>query len=338
MQYDRPGKKVWRYLSPIIVYYCVVMLISFIGSMIITWQLMDHMPATTDTQSFITELMTASLEASVPIYLISGLAALPLLWRMLRRDMTMRRYTADRAALKKGTLIYCALAGILSCLSASILVTLSSVSQVSEGYSQATESVFSQPVILQFIAVGFVMPVVEEVMFRGLIYNRMKDYMKANLALVLSAALFGIYHGNLIQGVYGFVMGILMVFVYEKYQTLAAPVICHIGANLVTLILQLCNIRLDSYITALLIAAACLGLLYLVLHHIQKKIHIGVIPNPRYIDLFSGSSQNSSDASDGIYPPPRGTSPKPDNDVLPRKYTVDDYYPRPNEHDESKEE
>ena len=59
-------------MSPIIVYYCVVMLISFIGSMIITWQLMDHMPATTDTQSFITELMTASLEASVPIYLISG--------------------------------------------------------------------------------------------------------------------------------------------------------------------------------------------------------------------------------------------------------------------------
>ena len=76
---------------------------------------------------------------------------------------------------------------------------------------------------MQIVAAGVVMPIVEEYIFRGLMYNRMKDYMSANMAMIISSVIFGLYHGNLIQGVYGFVMGLLMIFVYEKYQTMLAP-------------------------------------------------------------------------------------------------------------------
>lgn len=339
MQYDSPGKKLWRYLSPILIYYGIVMAVSFICSFIITYQLMSGLSTSADMETFTEELIMKSLEASVPIYLISGLAALPFLCRMMYKDMTFRKYIGDHTALKKSTLFYCAAAGALCCLAASILVTLSQAGQVFEGYEETTQDIFSQSVLMQITAVGIVMPLVEEIVFRGLIYRRMKDYMKATMAMILSSLIFGIYHGNFIQAAYGFVMGLLMVFVFEKYQTLAAPVICHISSNLVTIFLQLLNVKISSFTAGVLVAAVCLGALYLVLKHIQKHIHIGVILNPRFIDISSNVSVSHINQDSGIYPPPKTFEKdfhKPDKST--RIYTVDDYYPKPKDNDISEEE
>lgn len=42
---------------------------------------------------------------------------------------------------------------------------------------------------------------------------------------------FGIYHGNVPQGIYAFLLGLLMVYLREQYQTLLAPVLFHMSAN-----------------------------------------------------------------------------------------------------------
>ena len=334
MQYDSPGKKVWRYVSPILVYYGIAMVVSFISSFFITWQLMGSLSANADLESFTSELMMKSLEASVPVYLASGLLALPFLFRMMRRDLTFRKFVGDKKALKKGTLLYCALAGILCSLAGSILVTLSQAGEAFSGYEEASRTIFSQSIIMQVIAAGLVMPFVEEMIFRGLIYNRMKDYMSANMAMILSSLFFGIYHGNLIQGAYGFVMGLLMIFVYEKYQTLAAPVICHIGANLISVILQFLNVTLSSAIAAACIAGGCLLALYLILKLIQNQVHVGVIPNKRFIDIHGGTAQAAGPGFEKS-----DASGKEKQETLPQKhYTVEDYYPKPKEDDEIKKE
>ena len=59
------------------------------------------------------------------------------------------------------------------------------------------------------------------------------------LLILISALLFGVYHGNLVQGTYGFVMGILFTIVYEKYKNFYLPVIMHALANLVGYCIQL---------------------------------------------------------------------------------------------------
>ena len=175
-------------------------------------------------------------------------------------------------------------AGVFCSLAASLLATMSQAGQVFEGYENASQTIFSQSVLMQIVAAGVVMPIVEEYIFRGLMYNRMKDYMSANMAMIISSVIFGLYHGNLIQGVYGFVMGLLMIFVYEKYQTMLAPVLCHIGANMISIVLQFLNIQLDSVMVAVMAAAVCLVAAYLLLRLIQKQIHVGTVLNKRYID------------------------------------------------------
>ena len=154
-----------------------------------------------------------------------------------------------------------------------------------DGYAEATGEILSQSLIMQVLSAGIVMPIVEEMIFRGLMYSRMKDFMTPRGALLLSSLIFGVYHGNVIQGIYGVVMGLLLVFVYEKYQTLAAPVLCHIGANAVSIVLQLLNVQIGSAVWAVLGAVICLLLLYLILRQIQKRVHVDMIQNPDYRPL-----------------------------------------------------
>ena len=45
--------------------------------------------------------------------------------------------------------------------------------------------------------------------------------------MMLSALMFGLYHGNLVQAIYGFVLGYLAVYIYEKYGSLKASILFH---------------------------------------------------------------------------------------------------------------
>ncbi|MBB5263836.1 hypothetical protein HNP82_000934 [Catenibacillus scindens] len=284
MNYMSPGRRLWRLFSPILLYYGIVILISLMGSFIVTYQMAGEMAAMT-MEEFTQDLMVRSLEATVPIYFASGLIALIPLALMMRSDRRGHMYVGDVRGKNIGALAYCLIAGILSSLAVSIFVTISQAGQVFDGYAEATGEILSQSLIMQVLSAGIVMPVVEEMIFRGLMYSRMKDFMTPRGALLLSSLIFGVYHGNVIQGIYGVVMGLLLVFVYEKYQTLAAPVLCHIGANAVSIVLQLLNVQIGSAVWAVLGAVICLLLLYLILRQIQKRVHVDMIQNPDYRPL-----------------------------------------------------
>lgn len=300
-------KKIWRCVSPILVYYGIVMVVSFICSFYIVYNMMLNLTAT-DMQELTEELLMKSLEASVPAFLISGLLSIWPLSHMMRKDRRQRRYIAKKGTVKPYTLIYSAAAGLLCSLAGSLIVTVSQVGQTFSGYEETTELIFSQSVIMQIASAGIVIPIAEELIFRGLIYNRLKDYISSvQTAMIASAIIFGFYHGNFIQAIYGAVMGLMLAFVYEKYQIIAAPVICHICANMISVVLSFFNVSVDSPAVAVIIAIACIAGLALVLKLIQSQVHAELTENPDYI-------YNDDTPSDD--------SPQP-----PKKYSVDDYYP-----------
>ena len=77
-------------------------------------------------------------------------------------------------------------------------------------------------------AVVILPPLVEETVFRGLILHYLKKggarFWAANL---IQAVLFGIYHGNLVQGIYAFCIGVLLGYLAERYGSLIIPVMIH---------------------------------------------------------------------------------------------------------------
>ena len=84
-------------------------------------------------------------------------------------------------------------------------------------------------------------PLVEELIFRGLIQKYLERAgMHWILANVVQAVLFGVFHQNLVQGIYAALLGFALGFVAYRYNTLAASMLMHMFYNLMgTLIVDL---------------------------------------------------------------------------------------------------
>lgn len=82
-----------------------------------------------------------------------------------------------------------------------------------------------------FLYSSIVGPVGEELLFRGYVLRSLRPYGK-RFAITLSALLFALFHGNLLQLPYAFVMGLLMGYVAAEYS-FGWAVAVHMFNNLV---------------------------------------------------------------------------------------------------------
>ncbi|WP_066712652.1 CPBP family intramembrane glutamic endopeptidase [Clostridium sp. Marseille-P299] len=81
------------------------------------------------------------------------------------------------------------------------------------------------------IYVAILGPIVEELLMRGLVLNQMKKAMPFVAANIVQAFLFALLHGNLVQGSYAFVLGIIFGYIYRKYNTILSTILFHIVFN-----------------------------------------------------------------------------------------------------------
>ena len=58
-----------------------------------------------------------------------------------------------------------------------------------------------------------------------------------HLCVWLTSLFFGIYHMNLIQGLYAFIMGLVITYSYAVYRRFSIPVVAHICANATALVI-----------------------------------------------------------------------------------------------------
>lgn len=87
------------------------------------------------------------------------------------------------------------------------------------------------PIIVQLITSGICGPILEELVFRGVVYNKLKEFNKPMTAIILTSLIFGLIHNNIINAVYAFGVSFILIYLYEKYKTIKAPIIMHIFLN-----------------------------------------------------------------------------------------------------------
>ncbi len=132
-----------------------------------------------------------------------------------------------RFGVKEALLMLCAIetCSFFANLISSYLIPLSEV------YESLMESMKAVPPVFSFILVVFFAPFAEELLFRGVIYRRARDYYNIYTAAIISGVLFGIFHLNLSQGIPALVIGFVFCLLYEHYGTLKANILCHIVIN-----------------------------------------------------------------------------------------------------------
>lgn len=117
-------------------------------------------------------------------------------------------------------------------LGLNLLLSLLPLAKLSPSFQETAASQAAVPVWLGLALYGLAAPFSEELVFRGILYGRARQLFGKSAAMLFSGLLFGIYHGNLVQGVYGALLGTLLCFLYEREGSLLAPVIFHGTANL----------------------------------------------------------------------------------------------------------
>ncbi len=147
--------------------------------------------------------------------------------------MPLFYHKSDRISLKTGLFIIptivsgAALALGLNLITGYILDLFPTGREMMENATARSEISFVAGVIYYVI----ISPLSEEMIFRYMIHGRIKKILGGGIAVVFTALFFGLYHGNLVQGIYAFIMGLLMSIIYEKTESLVAPVLFHVSAN-----------------------------------------------------------------------------------------------------------
>ncbi|MBQ8345144.1 MAG: CPBP family intramembrane metalloprotease [Clostridia bacterium] len=107
---------------------------------------------------------------------------------------------------------------------------------------------------LNLAATALLAPILEELIFRKLLCDRLLP-LGEGYAVVLSACIFALFHGNFYQLFYAFLIGLCFAYVYVKSGRLSLSILFHVAINLLFGVLpQLITEHLDLETVATLSA------------------------------------------------------------------------------------
>lgn len=129
-------------------------------------------------------------------------------------------------------------------------------------------------------------PICEELIFRGVTMRQARKALPFWLANLLQAFLFGLFHGNWIQGIYAFTLGLVFGFICERGGSIYYTILFHILFNLWGTVIseQLSGIE-ETPLTALvmfviMIVSLVLGTLLFIFGMKKKEAKLHSISSP----------------------------------------------------------
>ena len=182
---------------------------------------------------------------------IQYLIAFPVLWAILRKMPTQAPFEYKLGA--KGFLKYATISVFLMYVGNYISSYL--MVYIENALGRTTENVVNtvldeSNIILSLIFVGIIGPIIEEIMFRKLFIDRLTPYGEV-IAILFPSLVFGLFHCNLYQFFYAFLLGVIFSYVYLRTGKIIYSTILHIFINVFFGILPsaiFANLDLDEFI------------------------------------------------------------------------------------------
>lgn len=213
------------------------------------------------------ELATQLVEQSSAVILIGDLTAIGLflLTAPMRRKAV--RVHVSLYPLARNAVLPILLFGCCANFAVSLLLGLLPFPASWWETYEASSSVLSVELSLTAVlAQAIVGPIAEELCFRGLLYTRLRSGMPKLVAALVSALVFGIVHGTAIWFCYSFLLGLVMVWLFQRFESLWASIVFHIAFNGINFLLVLVPeaLTIPLYVVGCAGCAAAVGwLLYL---------------------------------------------------------------------------
>lgn len=147
-----------------------------------------------------------------------------------------------------------------------------------EFFSSFLTRMFSLHSLSFFVFGCIIVPMYEELFFRGILLNRFKRAFSFTLSALMSSLLFGLFHiaPHLMVG--AFIAGLIFSWVYRKTGSLIAPIVVHGASNFMTHVMSNAYHHEALYytpvtVTAVIVFTACLAALYLICRKPEVTAH-----------------------------------------------------------------
>ena len=269
------GQRIWQIVLPFLLFFMVRNIAVNFGVMILA-SIGNHMSGGAflfirDEQGVLTGLTGNAANLVSAAGFLAGAAAV---YNIAKKTIGRTAEDMKLMHIKEEPPKNYLLAGIAAtglALGINLLMELSGAIAASESYQAVAENQHAAWLPVGILCYGVITAISEELLFRGIFYNCFRRYMKVPAAMVMSSALFALYHGNSVQGLYGFVMGCFMVYAYEYFGDFRMPVMIHMIVNMLAYIMGDVSIPRTAYLPVCLVSLACgIGSIWLL--NRQKKV------------------------------------------------------------------
>lgn len=205
-------------------------------------------------------IMSLTNEIILPMLIVSGLCLMIVLF--IKGKVRKEKYVST---ISKNDVSKYVLYGCTFNLAITLIINLIPQSFMDK-YNMSVGLATTGNLFLMIMATGIMGPIAEEITFRHFILQPNRR-VSEKYAIIVSAISFGIMHGNIIQGTYTFLLGLLFAREDIKENNLLPSIIMHITINTSSVLIS----SNWSNELAGLISFECLALAIYVLLHRQKN-------------------------------------------------------------------
>lgn len=217
MKQDTAAMKLWKILYPLLFYYALVLITMTIAQWVIG----------------------ADNESYVACQLAATVVAIPCMLPFYRQDQALRGIARGKLRVEKEHLVHglwAAAIVILISVPLNNMICMTPLVEMSAGFHEANAGFYGSTLILELISSAFATPILEELVFRGIVFGRLLDMLGRTAAVLLSAFCFALVHFNIVQFIYAFLVGIVLALLMERAGHVYAAIVGHIAANFVAVI------------------------------------------------------------------------------------------------------
>jgi phosphoglycolate phosphatase len=256
--------RIWDLLFPFLLFLLVRQVVNY-GLALIMLQMGATAPESLHGVMFIYEDGEFAGLTGTTTTVMAAIAFIVAAFVIRKQAIANIKWSKDDMALShikpepRRTYVLFAMASLGAVLGLNLLLELLHITDKSAAYQAAREDQYSAVFLVGLICYGLITPVAEEVLFRGILFNALRRMMQLKWAVVVSALCFGAYHMNTVQGIYGFLMGLLIAYAYLYFGNFWAAVAIHGISNLLAYSLSYSGISETAFISW----PVCIGFLAL---------------------------------------------------------------------------
>ena len=283
---DESVTQIWYVLFPALVFFIVKEIGAYLGGFILS-MLVNSLPASVADLLVIwdenkTRIMGPTGNGSAIMMAIAFLVAgFVCIKYFAKADIpkAKKAFAENPSVLKKPSAYACMILAVPAMgLGLNYLFSSIGFTTMSESYKQTSEMQYAAAIPVALVVYGIIAPIVEEIIFRGVIYNRMKENNKMITAVIVSSLVFAVYHLNPVQGIYAFIMGCMIAGLYEVFGNFWVPVGVHVGCNMFVYLMSVSGLGARIYagwwvcIALLLVGSGLLAYCFMTYYRARKAL------------------------------------------------------------------